>query len=121
MAITMRTRNARLSAVYPRALSPRQPNHSASAAERIAFLTSARSAQRSTRPIGSEKEGANRIAFSHMLSSAHRLQVYLGHPRRNVSAIEHIERLVTKARQDERGNRSGEKQQCARVARLYLE
>jgi hypothetical protein len=29
--------------------------------------------------------------------------------------------LVTKARQDERGNQSGEKQQCARVARLYLE
>jgi hypothetical protein len=56
-----------------------------------------------------------------MLSSAHRLQVYLGHPRRNVPAIEHIERLVTKARQDERGNQSGEKQQCARVARLYLE
>jgi hypothetical protein len=70
---------------------------SASAAERIAFLTSARSAQRSTRPIGSEKEGANRIACSHMLNSAHRLQVYLGHSRLDVPAIKHIEKSVTKA------------------------
>jgi hypothetical protein len=60
-------------------------------------LTSARSAQRSTRPIGSEKEGANRIACSHMLNSAHRLQVYLGHSRLDVPAIKHIEKSVTKA------------------------
>jgi len=92
MAITTRTRNARLSARVSPSLVTSSTHDSASAAERIAFLTSARSAQRSTRPIGSEKEGANRIAFSHVLSSAHRLQVYLGHPRLNVPAIEHLRR-----------------------------
>ena len=89
-------------------------HHSASAAERIAFLNSARSA-RAIHPIGSEQRLANRIAFSHVLSSAHRLQVYIGRQRLNVPAIKHVQSLVTKARQNERGNQSGDKQQCARV------
>jgi hypothetical protein len=107
IAITTKTRNARLTAVYHPVTS--LTHDSASVAERIALLTSARSPAIRLSDC-SEEEVANRIAFSHVLSSAHRLQVYLGHPRRNVPAIEHIERSVTKARQDERGNQSGEKQ-----------
>ena len=61
-------------------------HHSASAAERIAFLNSARSAGRSTR-LAPNRRLDNRIAFSHVLSSAHRLQVYLGRQRLNVPAI----------------------------------
>jgi hypothetical protein len=56
MAITTKTRNARLSAVYHRAFVTSSTHDSASAAERVAFLTSARSARRSTRSIGSEQE-----------------------------------------------------------------
>ena len=54
-----------------------------------------------------------------MLSSAHRLQVYLGHPCLNASAIKHVQSLVTKARQNERGNQYGEKQQCARRPAVF--
>jgi len=86
MAITMKKKC--LSAVYQRALSPHQlttPRR-----ERIAFLNSARSAWRSTR-LAPNRRLANRIAFSHVLSSAHRLQVYLGRQRLNVPAIKHVE------------------------------
>ena len=86
-------------------------HHTASAAERIAFLNSARSAGRSTR-LAPNRRLANRIAFSHVLSSAHRLQVYLGRQRLNVPAIKHVEGSGNKVRQNERGNQSGEKQQC---------
>ena len=118
IAITTKTRNARLIPVYHRALSPRQPNNSASAADRIAFLTSARSGWRSTCPIGSEQEVSQSNRVVSLLSSEHRVQPYLGHPRTNAAKIEPV-RSITMARQNEPGN-PGEKQQCARVARLYL-
>jgi hypothetical protein len=74
MAITTQTRNARLSAVYHRALSPRQPD-SASAAERIAFLTPLARPGDPPARLGPNRRLANPIAFSHLLSSEHRLQV----------------------------------------------
>ena len=56
MAITTKTETClRCSYAYhTEPCQPRRPTDSASAAERIASLTSARSARRSIRPIGSE-------------------------------------------------------------------
>ena len=90
---------------------------SASAAERIVFLTSARSPGDPPGRSAPNRRLANRIAFSHVLSSENHVQVYLGHPRLDAGVIEHIRRSVTKApkraRQPEAAMRAG--------ARLYLE
>jgi hypothetical protein len=96
MAITMRTRNARLSAVYPRALSPRQPNHSASAAERIAFLNSARSARRSTR-LAPNRRLANRNRVCHVAKFRASPAGLYRSPTPQRTAIHHVQSLVTKA------------------------
>jgi hypothetical protein len=117
MAIMTRTRNARSECRVSLNLVTSSTHDSASAAERIAILlTSARSSRRSTR-LAPNRRLANRIAFSHVLSSAHRLQVHLGRQRLDVPAIKHVEGSGNQGPPND-GNQSGEKQQCVRVARL---
>ena len=81
-----------LSAVYHRALSPRQPTTPRRPPSGSPFRP--RLARPSDPParLAPNRRLANRIAFSHVLNSAHRLQVYLGHPRLNAPAIEHVRR-----------------------------
>jgi hypothetical protein len=122
MAIMTEDKKCSLECRVSPSLVTSSTHHPASAAERIAILlTSARSARRSTRPIGSEQDvgQSNRVFPCAQFRASPAGLSRSPTPRRTGDRTPR--KVGNQGRQNERGNQSGEKQQCTRVARLYLE